>query len=56
MAFGDWIDAVRSALQLGINVLGILLAALLTVRALRALWRRAPRTRPRHGRAGSAVT
>ncbi len=55
VAFGDWIDAVRSALQLGINVLGILLAALLTVRALQALWRRAPRTRPRRGRAGSAV-
>ncbi|WP_222264886.1 DUF389 domain-containing protein [Modestobacter marinus] len=55
VAFGDWIDAVRSALQLGINVLGILLAALLTVRTLQALWRRAPCTRPRGGRAGSAV-
>jgi uncharacterized membrane protein len=55
MAFGDWADAARSALQLGINVLGILLAALVTVRTLQALWRRAPRTRPGRRRAGSAA-
>jgi uncharacterized hydrophobic protein (TIGR00271 family) len=53
VAFGDWADAGRSALQLGVNVLGILLAALVTVRTLQALWRRAPRTRPRRRRAGS---
>jgi uncharacterized hydrophobic protein (TIGR00271 family) len=47
VAFGDWADAARSALQLGINVLGILLAALVTVQALRILWRRAPHARPR---------
>jgi uncharacterized hydrophobic protein (TIGR00271 family) len=55
IAFGDWADAARSALQLGINVLGILLAALVSVRTLQALWRRAPRTRPRRRRAGSAA-
>jgi uncharacterized hydrophobic protein (TIGR00271 family) len=53
VAFGDWADAGRSALQLGVNVLGILLAALVTVRTLQALWRRAPRTRPRRSRVGS---
>ncbi|MCU1604548.1 MAG: hypothetical protein JWP46_1013 [Modestobacter sp.] len=53
VAFGDWADAARSALQLGINVLGILLAALVTVQALRTLWRRAPRTWPRRHRADS---
>jgi uncharacterized hydrophobic protein (TIGR00271 family) len=53
VALGDWADAARSALQLGINVLGILLAALITVRALQALWRRAPGTRPRRRRADS---
>lgn len=58
VAFGDWPDAARSALQLGINVVGILLAAYLTVQTLRWLWRRVPRTvpgprwtaRPRAGR------
>jgi uncharacterized hydrophobic protein (TIGR00271 family) len=53
VAFGDWADAARSALQLGINVLGILLAALVTVRTLQFLWRRAPRARPRRPRAVS---
>jgi uncharacterized hydrophobic protein (TIGR00271 family) len=53
VAFGDWADAGRSALQLAINVLGILLAALVTVQALRLLWRRAPRTRPRRRQAAS---
>jgi uncharacterized hydrophobic protein (TIGR00271 family) len=55
VAFGDWTDAARSALQLGINVLGILLAALVTVQVLRALWRRAPRTRPRRRRADASA-
>jgi uncharacterized hydrophobic protein (TIGR00271 family) len=46
VAFGDWLDAARSALQLGINVGGILLAALVTVSVLRGLWRLMPRTAP----------
>jgi uncharacterized hydrophobic protein (TIGR00271 family) len=46
VAFGDWPDAARSALQLGINVVGILLAALVTVQVLRGLWRLVPRLAP----------
>jgi uncharacterized hydrophobic protein (TIGR00271 family) len=54
VAFGDWAEAGRSALQLGINVVGILLAGLIAVLALRGLWRRAPRSLPRHRVTGSA--
>jgi uncharacterized hydrophobic protein (TIGR00271 family) len=52
VAFGDWPDAARSALQLGINVVGILLAALVTVHMLRGLWRVLPRTAPGRCRSG----
>ncbi|MCW2584275.1 MAG: hypothetical protein JWQ53_3065, partial [Klenkia sp.] len=38
VAFGDWADAARSVLQLGINVVGILLAAVLTLSVLKAVW------------------
>jgi len=47
VAFGDWADAGRSVLQLGINVVGILLAAVLTLLVLKAVWRRVPRAVPR---------
>ncbi|SDF95000.1 DUF389 domain-containing protein [Klenkia brasiliensis] len=47
IAFGDWSDAARSVLQLGINVVGIMLAAVLTLLVLKALWRRVPRAVPR---------
>jgi len=47
VAFGDGADSARSVLQLGINVAGILLAAVLTLLVLKAVWRRAPRTLPR---------
>ncbi|MSW64312.1 MAG: DUF389 domain-containing protein, partial [Actinobacteria bacterium] len=47
VAFGDPADAGRSVLQLGINVAGILLAAVLTLLVLKAVWRRVPRVVPR---------
>jgi uncharacterized hydrophobic protein (TIGR00271 family) len=46
VAFGDWPDAGRSILQLGINIVGILLAALLTLVVLRGLWKRMPSALP----------
>ncbi|GHE08669.1 DUF389 domain-containing protein [Klenkia taihuensis] len=53
IAFGDWTDSARSLLQLGINVVGIMLAAVLTLLALKGLWRRVPRSVPRRlGEAG----
>lgn len=53
IAFGDWNDAARSVLQLGINVVGIMLAAVLTLLVLKGLWRRVPRAVPRRlGEAG----
>jgi uncharacterized hydrophobic protein (TIGR00271 family) len=50
VAFGDWTDARRSLLQLGINIVGILLSALLTLAALKQLWRRLPSALPRAAR------
>jgi uncharacterized hydrophobic protein (TIGR00271 family) len=47
VAFGDWTDARRSLLQLGINVAGILLAALVTLLVLEGVWARVPNARPR---------
>lgn len=47
VAFGDGADSARSVLQLGINVAGILLAAVLTLLVLKAFWRRVPRAVPR---------
>jgi uncharacterized hydrophobic protein (TIGR00271 family) len=47
LALGGGAEFVRAATQLGINLAGILVAALLTLALQRALWRRIPRALPR---------
>ncbi len=47
LALGGAHEFVRAATQLGINVGGILIAAVATLAAQKALWRRVPRALPR---------
>ena len=46
LALGGADEFARAATQLGINLAGILLAAVATLALQRALWRRVPRTVP----------
>ena len=54
LALGDGRELFEASAQLGINVAGILAAALLTLLAQRALWRRVPTAAPRVQRVGRA--
>ncbi|MGY1709976.1 DUF389 domain-containing protein [Geodermatophilus sp. SYSU D00758] len=47
IALGGGTEFARAATQLGINLAGILLAALATLAVQRAVWRRVPRSAPR---------
>ena len=47
MALGGGPEFSRAATQLGINLVGILVAALATLALQRALWHRVPRTVPK---------
>ena len=47
LALGDGDEFARAATQLGINLLGILAAALATLAVQRAVWRHVPRVVPR---------
>lgn len=47
LALGGGTEFTRAATQLGINVAGILAAALVTLAVQRAVWRRVPRVVPR---------
>jgi uncharacterized hydrophobic protein (TIGR00271 family) len=53
-ALGSAGDLREAATQLGINVLGILVAALCTLSLQRAVWHRVPRSTPRIQRVGRA--
>jgi uncharacterized hydrophobic protein (TIGR00271 family) len=46
LALGGTADVGRAATQLGVNLVGILLAALATLAVQRSVWRRVPRTVP----------
>lgn len=52
VALGGGAEFVRAATQLGINLVGILVAALATLALQRAIWHRVPRTVPRVERVG----
>jgi uncharacterized hydrophobic protein (TIGR00271 family) len=47
LALGGWAELGHAATQLGINLSGILAAAIATLAVQRGLWRRVPRTTPR---------
>jgi uncharacterized membrane protein len=49
LALGRGEDVSRGAIQLGVNLGAILIAAILTLTVQRAIWRRVPRTVPRLG-------
>lgn len=54
LALGGAQDFAEAATQLGINLLGILVAALATLGVQKSVWRRVPRTVPRVQRVGRA--
>jgi uncharacterized hydrophobic protein (TIGR00271 family) len=54
LALGSTTDLREAATQLAVNLVGILVAALLTLLVQAALWRRVPRIVPRVRRIGSA--
>jgi uncharacterized hydrophobic protein (TIGR00271 family) len=56
LALGGGAEFVRAATQLGINVAGILVAAVLTLALQKVLWRRIPRALPRIERVVRATT
>jgi uncharacterized hydrophobic protein (TIGR00271 family) len=56
LALGSRTDLREAATQLGVNLAGILVAALATLTLQRAVWRRVPRTAPRVQRVGRART
>ena len=47
LALGGWRELGLAAVQLGINLVGIVVAATATLALQRALWRRMPRVTPR---------
>ncbi|MGY1672141.1 DUF389 domain-containing protein [Geodermatophilus sp. SYSU D00710] len=47
LALGGWDEFGSAALQLGINVVGILVAAVVTLALQRSLWQRVPQVAPR---------
>jgi uncharacterized membrane protein len=53
LALGGSDQFWESATQLGVNLLGILVAALVTLTLQRAVWRRVPTSVPRVGGVGS---
>jgi uncharacterized hydrophobic protein (TIGR00271 family) len=52
LALGGWDEFLSAATQLGINLAGILVAAILTLFVQQAVWRRVPNTVPRVGSLG----
>jgi hypothetical protein len=52
LALGGGDQFLGAATQLGINLAGILLAAMLTLFVQRTVWRRVPNTAPRVGSLG----
>jgi hypothetical protein len=54
LALGSGAAFRESATQLGVNLAGILVAALLTLLLQKAVWRRVPRIVPRVQRVGRA--
>jgi uncharacterized hydrophobic protein (TIGR00271 family) len=52
VALGDWNQLALAATQLGINLLGILVAALVTLSVQRTVWRRVPGSLPAFPGAG----
>jgi hypothetical protein len=46
LALGGTVEFVRASTQLGINLAGILVAAIATLAVQRAVWHRMPRTVP----------
>ncbi|WP_245159010.1 DUF389 domain-containing protein [Blastococcus sp. TF02A-35] len=53
LALGGGTELLRAATQLGINLVGILVAALATLAVQRAVWHRMPRTVPKVERVGA---